>query len=298
MSARPAALIYAAQSWPVLPCWWPAQDGCACGDPSCSNIAKHPIGLLARHGVKNASVDPRVIADWWRRCPRANVGLAAGIAWWVLDVDGDAGRATLAELEQCNGPLPSTPAAITGSGGLHLFFALPTGRTIQNSVRRLGPGVDTRARGGYVVAAPSLHASGQRYRWAAGLGPSDLPLAEPPGWMVELLDPPSAPRALIELPSGRGCAGAYASAALERELRRVADAIPGDEAGRGRNHSLYVASRSLGELCAAGLLDAAAVASSLAAVALASGLDRLEVERTLASGLRAGLAKPREQRNG
>jgi hypothetical protein len=248
--------------------------------------------------VKDASVDLHQIATWWRRYQRANVGLAAGTAWWVLDVDGEAGRASLTELAQHHGPLPSTPIAVTGSGGLHLFFALPAGRTIRNSVRRLGPGLDTRAGGGYVVAAPSLHASGRRYRWAAGRGPSDILLAEPPAWLVELLDPPPAPRPLIVLPDGADRTCTYARAALERELRRVADAVPGDEAGRGRNHSLYVASRSLGELCATGLLDAATVTSSLAAVALATGLDRLEVERTLTSGLRAGFAKPRELRHG
>ena len=29
----------------------------------------------------------------------------------------------------------------------------------------IAPGVDTRAEGGYVVAPPSLHISGERYRW-------------------------------------------------------------------------------------------------------------------------------------
>jgi hypothetical protein len=250
------------------------------------------------HGVKDARADPALIRNWWQNYPRANVGLAAGVAWWALDVDGQQGRETLKELCRQHGQLPAAPIAVTGSGGLHLFFALPSGRTVRNSVRRLGPGLDTRALGGYIVAPPSLHASGRHYRWAKGRSPDEVELAPAPAWLAEMLDPPAPVRPRIAIPADIKGTTAYATAALQRELRRVVKALPGDDAGRGRNHSLYIASRSLGELCGAGLLDSGAVAASLAAVALATGLGRLEVERTLASGLRAGLAKPREVRRG
>jgi hypothetical protein len=52
---------------------------------------------------------------------QANVGVKCGrdSDLTVLDVDGDAGRETLRDLEMEHGELPETPIAITGSGGAH-----------------------------------------------------------------------------------------------------------------------------------------------------------------------------------
>ena len=51
----------------------------------------------------------------------------------------------------------------------------------------LGPGIDVRARGGYIVAPPSRHASGRLYYWSVDHHPADVPLAEPPPWLLALL---------------------------------------------------------------------------------------------------------------
>ncbi len=48
----------------------------------------------------------------------------------------------------------------------------------------LADGIDIRGDNGYVVAPPSLHASGSRYQWTI---PPDVPLAEPPPWLLEML---------------------------------------------------------------------------------------------------------------
>jgi uncharacterized protein YdaU (DUF1376 family) len=76
------------------------------------------------------------------------------------------------------GGLPDTLTAITGNGK-HLYFKHPGG-TVKNSTSQLAAGVDVRADGGYVVAPPSLHANGERYRWEE----AGKPMAVLPDWLL------------------------------------------------------------------------------------------------------------------
>jgi len=103
----------------------------------------------------------------------ANIGIATGPASGilVLDIDGERGRDSLRDLLSQH-RLKKTLIAITGrvddggkQSGWHLYFKYPTGSSIGNSLGPLGDGIDVRGRGGYVVAPPSIHASGQKYRW-------------------------------------------------------------------------------------------------------------------------------------
>ncbi len=57
--------------------------------------------------------------------------------------------------------VPLTPRCETGSG-MHYYFKHPGGE-VRNSAGRLGPGLDIRADGGYVVAPPSRHPNGRTY---------------------------------------------------------------------------------------------------------------------------------------
>jgi hypothetical protein len=202
-----AALAHAARGWPVLPL-----------------RPRGKLPLIAKaeggNGVHDATTDLERIAAWWAACPEANVGLAAGAPFWVLDVDGEEGLAALADLEDLHRWLPAGPASVTGTGGMHLLFA-GSGR-VGNSVRRLGPGLDTRAAGGYVVAPPSVHPNGNRYAWLPGRDPWSVPLPEAPPWLIDLLDPPkptytTAPEARL-----RPSTTPYVAKAFERELEAVA----------------------------------------------------------------------------
>ena len=99
-------------------------------------------------------------------------------------------------METAHGRLPSTWRSQTGGGGEHIFFLPVPG--LGNSAGRLGPGLDIRGAGGYIVAPPSTHASGREYMWEAEFHPDDVPLAEMPPWMIERLQgaepgPSSAP---------------------------------------------------------------------------------------------------------
>ncbi|HLH70553.1 MAG TPA: bifunctional DNA primase/polymerase [Candidatus Dormibacteraeota bacterium] len=280
-----AAQRYAARGWPVLPLCWPLPGGaCACGHPDCSSPGKHP---LVRRGLHAASADPERVRRWWGRWPWANVGIRTGAAsgLLVLDVDGEAGLASLRALAREHGRLRAAWAR-SGSGGWHAYLRLPEGRRVPSSVGRLGPGLDVRAEGSTIVAPPSLHASGRRYRWLR-------PALEPPpapAWLLELAAPPPplpAPPPVLAGPR----AGRYVEAAIRGEAEAVARAPVGT-----RNQRLNLAAFRLGRLVAAGLADEVAVREALLAAADAAGLPRRESLATVRSGLGAGMRAPRTLR--
>jgi putative DNA primase/helicase len=187
-----AALRYAARGWPVFPVCYPDRIGCCqCGgEHQGRDVGKAPVPSLAPNGLNSAATNAATVREWWRRAPSANIGIRTGpeSGLLVLDVDTDhGGRDSLALLETRNAPLPPTPRSNTGGGGEHYLFRYPEGFDVRNSAGKLGPGLDVRGRGGYIVASPSLHISGSRYEWDAAAHPDDLPLADPPGWLLALL---------------------------------------------------------------------------------------------------------------
>lgn len=134
-----------------------------------------------------ATTEDNMLTGWWDTSPSANIAIACGkrSGIVVLDIDPDhGGFETLADLAIEYGAMPETPISRTGTGGQHIYFKHP-GVEIRNSAGKLGPGLDVRGDGGYVVAPPSIHPNGNRYEWIAK--PSHTPLADMPEWMIELL---------------------------------------------------------------------------------------------------------------
>jgi putative DNA primase/helicase len=140
---------------------------------------------LSANGLKDATTELARVDQWWQRSwPGANVGIRTGAGLLVLDVDPrDGGDDSLHELEREHGELPRTVQVVTGSGGAHYWFKC--GEPIRNSAGRLGPGIDIRGDGGYVVAPPSRHESGRLYEWEND--PDETPLAPAPTWLLERL---------------------------------------------------------------------------------------------------------------
>lgn len=167
---------------------------CSCGRPE-----RHPGGRGAgKHPVARdwqaTALDLKDLERELRRGPR-NVGLRTGIQqdgrWLIaIDIDGEEGLASMTELVVAHGTLPDTLMQRTGGGGVHLLFewgsdpftvwrAKSAGigaralrgelarRCPTTSASKLANKVDIRGRGGQVVAAPSLHHSGSRYRLLA-----------------------------------------------------------------------------------------------------------------------------------
>jgi len=297
------ALDYARRGWAVLP----LRPG-----------EKLP---LLQDWPKRATTDEATIRRWWAATPRANIGVCAGAsALVIVDLDvknGQNGPSAWAALKVDN----DTVASQTASGGLHLFYAAPEG--FAGNRRILEPGIEILAGRSYAVLPPSvlgdpLHsapglslappgtlrqpsAAGGAYEW---LGPPETTRLAPfPQAVLERLVGgaegrpalPGAARPGDDAPGagpdlggrqdlrGHGGGGAYARAALERELANMAQAQPG-----ARNDTLNRAAYSLGRLAAAGSLERGEVEAALLAAALAAGLGEREARATIASGLRAG----------
>jgi replicative DNA helicase len=153
------------------------------------NPCKGECGQLG-HGFHDATAKLPVLTEWWNKYPDANIGIATGInsGFMVLDVDPKhGGDKSLAELISKHGELPKTPMSKTGGGGQHYLFAYPHGFDIRNSSGKVGPGLDIRAEGGYIVAPPSLHESGNHYEWDKSTPPSQTQLANCPKWLFDLI---------------------------------------------------------------------------------------------------------------
>jgi hypothetical protein len=233
MTLRDYALQYAARGYQVFP----LKTG-----------SKEPA---TRRGFYEATSNTATLRRWFTGARPYNIGIRTGVpsGVFVLDVDGEQGVSSLAELVERYGLLPSTLVSTTGKGRHYWFIARDR---VPCSVGKIAPGIDIRADGGYVVAPPSIHPNGAIYHWV-----SDKPPSDAPDWVLksarqrsECVGPP--------IPHRTTCSDNYCRGALEREVRSVADA-----AGGGRNHALNRASFSLHQLVAIGKLDAEDVVNRL-----------------------------------
>lgn len=154
-------------------------------------------------GFKDATTSEAMLRRWWRAEPKANVGTPTGAIGWVLDVDPrHGGTEALEALLARHGPLPDTLVARTPSGGWHYWFA-PDPRA-RNTAGKLGPGLDTRGEGGYVLVEGSATAAGkyQFLDWDPLTEPlPELPVA--PEWLMALAFP-DAPQSRQDAPGPRG----------------------------------------------------------------------------------------------
>jgi hypothetical protein len=268
---------------------------CSCGE-DCGSPGKHP---LRSSWQKSASAAPELIRAWFARDPHANFGIATGVASGVvvLDVDGAEGAITLANLVAKHGPLPVGPRAQTARG-VHIYFAagsVPLHNRAGDRGRGLGKGLDLRAEGGFVVAPPSVHASGVAYRWQTDLKLGEVELPALPQWIVDAGSdaPRPAPTDALERVERRDFeermtsrAEKWALSALEREGRAVRGAPEG-----ARNATLNTAAFNLGMLVASNALDGSTVRAALMHAAMEAGLSEFEAAKTIKSGMAAGIKK-------
>lgn len=183
-----AAIAYAERlKFPVIPLHFIIDGKCTCRNPNCDNEGKHP---RIKDWQINAALDRKSIMKWFNHWPASNIGLPTGSTsgFFVLDVDVDkGGLESLEELQEKNGPLPDTVQQITGSGGSHYLFKYQDG--VGNKVDFL-PGLDIRGEGGFIVAAPSIHISGNRYEWELSSHPLEMDVAEAPHWLIDMIITP------------------------------------------------------------------------------------------------------------
>ena len=198
------ALALAQLGYAIFPVHTITNGQCSCNRRDCPSPGKHPI---AHGGFYNATTDTKTIGLDWKRKPKANIGVRTGNNFFVLDVDPrHGGNESLAALQQEFGRLPSTQIVNTGGGGTHHYYKTPIPVGNRSHIR---PGLDVRGDGGYVVAPPSIHASGERYEFNAHCiwEVHQLPLA--PDWLLRLIVGPSTPPTLgIDVPQKNLLSGA------------------------------------------------------------------------------------------
>ncbi|MFD9224548.1 bifunctional DNA primase/polymerase [Streptomyces sp. NPDC060064] len=261
-----AALLAAARGWHVFPLI-----------PG----SKRPA---VRAWQDRATTDAERIARCWHAGP-FNVGLATGPSRLVVvDLDtpkgpddvppADWAMPGIAEgsdvlavvSERLKQPYPDGTFTVrTGRGGTHLYFRAPVGRELRNTGGKLGWKIDTRASGGYVVAAGSV-VDGRSYATLRDTDPVALP-----GWLADALTTrPAAPP--VRLPSsapGRRAVGL---------VKTVLDAGEGE-----RNNRLYWAALRAYET---GAEAADGIAAALVDAAVSVGLAESEARATVASAER------------
>src|SRR5579875_3137095 len=260
------AVVAARRGWPVFPC-----------EPG----GKRPV---VSRWQERACADVETVIRCWPGS-QYNVGIPCELAGVVvLDADTHGqladdwrlpgvrdGRDVLACLcEWAGQPWPSTYWVATPSGGWHLYFTAPAGVVLRNTAGKLGPMVDTRGAGGYVLAAGSV-VDGKPYEVLDDRDPAPLP-----GWLCWMLaPPPAAPRRAVQHHQG-----SRSGDRLRGLVATVAEGQPGDRNGR-----LFWAACRTGELIAAGEVDAETATEALVDAALQAGLRGGEraARRTVAS---------------
>lgn len=130
---------------------------------------------------EKATRDPATINEWWTVWPNANIGIhCRGLV--VIDVDvRNGGDETYAKLA-AEHPLPPTLTNRTPTGGRHIIYKLPEGHPgVPNGAEVLGPGLDIKSTGGYIMSGGSEVATG-KYKFIA-----NIPVAPAPKWLVARL---------------------------------------------------------------------------------------------------------------
>jgi hypothetical protein len=236
---------------------------------------------------ERACADPERVARYWPS-DRHNVGCACGPSGRVvidLDTHGTLpdewhlpgitdGRDVLAQLcEWAGQPWPATRMKRTPLGGWHLEFVAPAGREIRNSAGRIGPLIDVRARGGYVLAAGSvlderaypgdpdaarIVRGGKPYELVDDVRPAPLP-----DWLASLACPPRPVPVSETVASRRAAPGAR----LRGLVAKVRESLPGDRTG-----PLVWAAFRVREMAAAGEADPAEAAELLVQAAVQAGI--------------------------
>jgi hypothetical protein len=303
-----AALDYAARGWHVLPLLPGTKRPAVPDHPAAACTRTAPACRQGHAGWEQlATTDPAQIHTWWDD-GGCGIGIATGPSRLVVidldtakpgDTDPRAGSAVLDDLATRAGErLVHTRTVATPSGGWHLYYTPPPGSALRCTAGQLGPHIDTRAAGGYVVAPPTRTPAGT-YRTVVEGDPEPLPEWLNQGLVAtpRQLRPAPAQQVLTLTPTGR--LARYVATAIEAETGRVTAARR-----HHRNKTLLTAAIALGQLVGAGVLDTDTATDALAraadfhvnhdaAIGAPDPFTRAEARTTIASGLRRGIAEPR-----
>lgn len=191
------ALWYASQGWKILPCYGIVGGRCTCGSTHSEpkDVGKHPS--IPEWNTR-ATSDLETVSSWWDSSPQNNIGVhCVDSGFFVIDIDPRSdGPASFEKFEGLvDGAMPKTVEAITGvysyrggqSRGRHLFYRCDDSEGLVGNLNKSGlKGIDIK-HNGYVLIAPSRHASGVNYEWKPGHAPWEIEMAEAPEELLAVL---------------------------------------------------------------------------------------------------------------
>jgi hypothetical protein len=234
---------------------------------------------------------------WCNKLPRANGGIPTGPGTGIFVIDADNGEAI--EWLELRGMTDSW--FIRTRRGLHYVYRYPADIEVHNSASAIGAGIDVRGIGGMIVAPGShyqyvdnsngvLTLRSFTYEFEPGHAPADLPLGDPPSWLMRWLrgeaerriaTPPAPPQPY------RGRIRAWSRKAFDANLDLLRCAEPGT-----RNTTAWNVARRLGQLSAGGELNSATVFDALYAIANSWPNSSHTID-TMQRAFKAGEANPR-----
>ncbi|MFI6981534.1 bifunctional DNA primase/polymerase [Embleya sp. NPDC050154] len=249
--------------------------------PDAQTVCRGECGQLG-HGVHDATADPRRVRALFAATQGVHgYGIACGRAphhLIGLDLDrknGLDGVAALADLAARHGfTVPDTITVATPSGGLHLWFTAPAGARVTNSASRLGPGIDVRGTGGYVIG-PGSRTDFGRYAY---LEPG--PLAAVPAPLLDLMLRPQPAAQRLATRVRRAGSG---------EVGALAGFVRNAPKGQLNNRLYWASCRAFADP----RIDPDTAADELLAAAVEAGHPAPGARRTIASGRRTAGAGER-----
>lgn len=261
-----AAVIYAKNGVPVFPC-----------KPN-----KRP---LTQHGFHDASTDIERITKFWSRNPTALIGVPTGeiSGVFVIDIDGAKGWETYRG--KLFGGVPKTLWTRTGGGGAHILLAYPYGVELRNTASQIGPCVDTRGNGGYIIVPPSVTANAYAYQNPGAK------LAIMPDMLITACKPheQEEPRETFKAEPGEITderLAAWYSSVISGECRDIERTPEG-----GRNSRLFCAAGRCGQVAIRCGLTADAPGRELLSAARRAGLEQREAAITIWSGFKEAVKR-------
>lgn len=222
-----------------------------------------------------ATTEPDAI--WWSAADQG-YGIACGPSnLYVIDLDvhqleTNGVKTWLELLNRHNQPWPDTYEAETPNG-LHLYFQQTN--QLGNTAGKLGPGIDTRGQGGYVVGYPHTNDH------------EPVPL---PSWIADLLATRPKPPAPAR-PNITPVTTPFGKAALVDETNKIRNAPTGT-----RNSQLNESAFKIAQLVAGGEITERDAAEQLIYAGIAAGLGEHETVNTISSAFKAGANTPRSSR--
>ncbi len=128
-------------------------------------VGRNKIPLINWKEFQDRIASSAEVDAWFEKWPDMNIGIVTGKVSNLTVVDVEKGGDIT--------KFPSTTTVKTGGGGFHFYYKYC--ESMDNKARIL-PLTDIRGNGGYVVAVPSVHASGNKYEIASTSPRVDFPV--------------------------------------------------------------------------------------------------------------------------